>query len=72
MNPANDMRRLIDNIECQLDETEEHLAQVFDALHEMYTCLVQDADLMRQLVETHPVKQAVRSFERTYLGRTEG
>ena len=55
-----------------LDEAETNISEVFDALMEMYTCLVQDADLMRQLVETHPVKQAIRSFERTYLGRTEG
>lgn len=56
----------------KLDQVEADISEVFDALVEMYTCLVQDADLMRQLVETHPVKQAIRSFERTYLGRTEG
>lgn len=38
----------------------------------LYTELACDADLMRQLPETHPVKEAMRSFERTYLGRTEG
>ncbi len=38
----------------------------------LYTELACDADLMRQLPETHPVKEAMRSFERNYLGRTEG
>ena len=41
-------------------------------LTNLYTELACDADLMRQLPETHPVKEAMRSFERTYLGRTEG
>jgi DNA-binding ferritin-like protein len=55
-----------------LDQAEADISEVFDSLAEMYTCLVQDADLMRQINETHPLKQAIRSFERTYLGRTEG
>lgn len=41
-------------------------------LTELYVALACDADLMRQLNETHPVKQALRSYERIYLGRTEG
>lgn len=41
-------------------------------LTELYVELACDADLMRQLNETHPVKQALRSYERVYLGRTEG
>lgn len=41
-------------------------------LTNLYVELTCDADLMRQLNETHPVKQALRSYERIYLGRTEG
>lgn len=41
-------------------------------LTNLYVELACDADLMRQLNETHPVKQALRSYERIYLGRTEG
>lgn len=41
-------------------------------LTDLYVELACDADLMRQLNETHPVKQALRSYERIYLGRTEG
>lgn len=41
-------------------------------LTNLYVELARDADLMRQLTETHPVKQALRSYERIYLGRTEG
>lgn len=41
-------------------------------LTHLYVELTRDADLMRQLHETHPVKQALRSYERIYLGRTEG
>ena len=41
-------------------------------LTNLYVELACDADLMRQLAETHPVKQALRSYERIYLGRTEG
>lgn len=41
-------------------------------LTNLYVELACDADLMRQLHETHPVKQALRSYERIYLGRTEG
>ena len=41
-------------------------------LTNLYVELTRDADLMRQLNETHPVKQALRSYERIYLGRTEG
>jgi hypothetical protein len=41
-------------------------------LTNLYVKLACDADLMRQLTETHPVKQALRSYERIYLGRAEG
>jgi hypothetical protein len=66
----------------------EHFEQFMDAVHSLgslntegqtvidltnlYVELACDADLMRQLTETHPVKQALRSYERIYLGRTEG
>jgi hypothetical protein len=48
------------------------LGQTMIEFTNLYTELVSDADLMRQLSEHHPVKQAIRSYERTYLGRTEG
>jgi hypothetical protein len=48
------------------------LGETMIELTNLYTELACDADLMRQLPETHPVKEAMRSFERTYLGRTEG
>lgn len=66
----------------------EHFEQFMDAIHSLdslntegqtvidltnlYVELACDADLMRQLNETHPVKQALRLYERIYLGRTEG
>ena len=46
--------------------------QTIEDLQKMYVALVRDADLMRQLVDTHPLKQIIRSVERIYLGRTEG
>jgi hypothetical protein len=56
----------------EIEKLRETLGELMVQANELYTELASDADLMRQLSETHPVKEAMRSFERTYLGRTEG